>query len=89
MSAAEKLFEKMKATLNGWGQNDFKKLYLGYGFDECGTKHAIYIHPEYPELRATVSRHNSLPPAYASQAVKIISRLKELQQTGLEKENVN
>lgn len=78
-SAAEKLREAMRQTKHGWGQNDLHTLYLGFGF-WCreGQKHRIYIHMEFPELRATVARQNNLPAGYVQVALKRIERLEEL-----------
>jgi hypothetical protein len=83
MSAAEKLFERMKRTKSGWGENDFRTLYTGYGFIESeGGKHIRFAHPTYPELYATVARQRSLPPGYAQTAVRLITRLLELEGGG-------
>lgn len=80
MSAAEKMLGRMQASLNGWGQDDFRRLYIGFGFEESGTKHCVYIHSKHPHLRATVGRHNSLATGYASHAIKLIEQLKVLEQ---------
>ena len=44
-----------------------------------GKKHTIYIHPEYPNLRASVGRHNNLATGYAETAINLIDQLKKLQ----------
>jgi hypothetical protein len=80
MKSAEKLLRRMRNNPNGWGQNDFARLYSGFGFRATEVaKHRIYIHEEYPELRATVARHNSLATGYAQHAVEVIDKLKILQ----------
>lgn len=77
MSKAEKILEKMRNSKAGWTFNDLHTLYMGFGF-ECreGGKHVIYFHPDYPELRATVARHGSLPVGYIQHAIKLIDNLK-------------
>lgn len=61
------------------GPDDLQTLYVGFGF-ECkeGRGHTIYIHPEYPELRATVARHRSLAIGYIQTAISLIEKLQEL-----------
>lgn len=78
-TAAEKLLERMRQTKQGWGPDDLHTLYLGFGF-WCreGAKHRVYIHTEYPELRATVSRQRSLPIGYVQHAISLVERLAEL-----------
>lgn len=72
----EKLLDKMRLSLSDWSQDDFRKLYQGYGFIcQERSKHTFYTHPDFPQLTASVSRHNRLPKGYASDAVKIIDRL--------------
>jgi hypothetical protein len=79
---AEKLLQRMRQTLAGWGQDHFDTLYRGYGFEcEEGSNHHLYFHPEYPELMATVGRHNKLHKGYASHAIETIDRLIELEKT--------
>ena len=80
MSNAKRIFAKMQRTLSDWGQDDFDTLYKGFGFS-CteGSKHRLYFHDTYPELMATVGRHNSLAKGYARHAVTTIERLLELQ----------
>ncbi len=75
---AQKLLERMRNTNSGWGQSDFKHLFEGFGFNVRGTKHAIYYHPEYPELWMSVPRHNSLKEWVARDAVKVIDELAKL-----------
>jgi len=40
----------------------------------------MYIHSEFPELRATVTRHRSLPIGYIQFAIKLIDRLRKLKE---------
>ncbi|MDP2728188.1 MAG: hypothetical protein Q8P59_11680 [Dehalococcoidia bacterium] len=78
MPSAEDLFERMQRSKVGWRFKDLDTLYRGFGF-ECreGAKHALYIHPNFPELITTVGRHRSLPIGYINDAIKLIKRLKE------------
>lgn len=80
--AAEKLLERMRATPYGWSEDDFKGLYIGFGFEyEAGAKHSLFIHQTRRHLRATVPRHRKLAPAYARFAVALIDRLLEEERT--------
>lgn len=78
MSSGEDIFEGMKRTKSGWGEDDLHTLYTGYGFT-CreGKKHRLYVHPTYKDLRATVGRHKELATGYAQHAVKTIGKLLE------------
>lgn len=79
MSKTEKLLEKMRNSKAGWSADDLHTLYIGFGFDfREGGKHIIYIHPEYPELRATVARHSTLAIGYIQHAINLIDKLKKL-----------
>jgi len=74
--AAEKLLERMRATPHGWSEDDFRGLYVGFGFEyQAGAKHSLFIHPAHQHLRTTVPRHANLAPAYARIAVALIDRL--------------
>ncbi|HLK57863.1 MAG TPA: hypothetical protein VKU00_14950 [Chthonomonadaceae bacterium] len=80
MSAASKILAKMRRTKADWGPQHFRTLYLAFGFEEEeGGNHTVYIHPKYPELRATVARHSPLATGYAQTALKLIDKLKELE----------
>ena len=78
-STAEKLLEAMRQSKHGWGADDLHTLYVGFGFG-CreGGKHRVYIHMEFPELRATVARQKSLPPGYAQRALKLVDQAEQL-----------
>jgi len=84
-TAAEKLLESMRRTKSGWGQDDLHTLYLGFGF-WCreGRKHRVYIHSEFPELRATVARQDELPIGYVQMAIRLTDRLEELRRKAKE-----
>ena len=74
---SKKLLERMRNTYSGWGQKDFERLLIGFGFDRRGRKHDIYIHSEFPDIRISVPRHNSLKDWVAKDAVKLIDELLE------------
>lgn len=77
----DKTLERMRCSKVGWKYTDIERLYLKYGFEKKeGGKHSLFIHPEFPELRATVARHNTIPIGYIQFAIKIIDRLKQLQE---------
>lgn len=81
MTNNEKLLDRMRRSKAGWRSDDLENLYLSFGFERCeGSKHAMFIHPTFPELRATVTRHRSLPIGYIQFAVKLIDKLKELEE---------
>lgn len=72
------MLEKMRNTKAGWGPDDLHALYIGFGFEfREGRGHTIYIHPKYPELRATVARHRSLAIGYIQTAISLIDKLQE------------
>jgi len=80
MNKADKLLERMCASKTGWRPDDLDDLYKGFGFEvHEGRRHTMYIHPKYPELRATVSRHRSLAIGYIQHAIKLIEQLKKLE----------
>ena len=72
------LLEQMRRTRSGWGQDDVDRLYRSFGFQEITrprAPHRVYVHPEFPDLRATVGRHSSLAKGYATTAVRLIDTL--------------
>jgi len=78
MANIEQLLEKMRRTKDGWTCDDLDKLYIGLGFImREGGKHRIYIHPKFPELRATVTRSRSLAKGYVSHAIRMADSLKK------------
>ena len=80
MNPAEKILVRMRGTKHGWGYEDLKHLYLGFGFEiDEGGKHALFIHPKYPQLRATVGRHRSLAVGYVQYAIRTIDELQKLE----------
>jgi len=75
-SAAEKLLARMRQSKHGWGQDDLETLYKGFGFSwRDKGKHRVYTHPKYPELIATVARHNKLAIGYIQHAISMIDAI--------------
>lgn len=80
MDKSEKLLEQMRASKVGWRFNDLEDLYKGFGFETHeGSKHTMYIHSMYPQLRATVTRHRTLAIGYIQHALKLIKELKKME----------
>jgi len=72
------LLERMRRSKGGWRPDDLARLYSSFGFDALeGAKHKLYIHPIYPDLRATVTHSSTLPVGYVSQAVRIVDELRK------------
>ena len=72
------LLEQMRRRRSGWGEEDFDRLYRRFGFREITrprAPHRVYVHPEFPDLRATVGRHRSLAKGYATTAVRLVETL--------------
>jgi hypothetical protein len=69
------LLEQMRRRRGGWGEDDFDRLYRSFGFREITRPrgpHRVYVHPEFPDLHATVGRHRSLAKGCATTAVRLI-----------------
>ena len=78
-SKAEKLLERMRQSKNGWKRADLDTLYSGFGFAiSHGKSHDIIRHPEFPDLRTVLPRHNYLAKGYVEQALKLVDRLLQL-----------
>jgi len=81
MDEGQKLFERMLNTRHGWKERDLEILYSSFGFAaKESTRHRKYWHPQRPELYAFVPRHRSVKAVYVASAIKLILRLKEIQQ---------
>jgi len=79
-SKAQKLLERMRQSKANWKRDDLDRLYEGFGFIiSHGKSHDIVKHPDFPELRATLPRHNYLAKGYVEYAVKLIDKLLEQQ----------
>jgi hypothetical protein len=74
--AAQKMLERMRNSPSGWGQRDFERLFLGFGFiRKEGKKHTIYFHPRFLDLWISVPRHNTLREWVARDAVKLLDEV--------------
>jgi len=75
------LLQKAKMSPYGWHRSELDKLYKHYGFIiESATKHDIVKYPNYPDLRATLTRSSSeLHPDYVRHAIDMIEKLLERQ----------
>ena len=81
-SKAEKLLQRMRRSQAGWKYKDVETLLYGFGFEiRQGANHAILTHPDYPELRYTLPRHRGIRKQYVKDAVRIIDKLLELEDT--------
>ncbi len=70
----------MRRSKGGWSADDLEKLYVGLGFEfREGGKHRVYIHPQFPELRATVTRSRSLAKGYIDYALHLAKRLEDME----------
>jgi len=78
---ARKLLERAQSTTAGWSSSDLVQLYKSHGFEiREGKGHIIATHPDFKELRATISRSSGeLANGYIRTAVKLIEKLFELQ----------
>lgn len=75
-----KLLERARSTTAGWRTNDLVELYASFGFEFREGGDIIAVHPEFKELRASISRSSGeLANGYVRHAVKTIERLLELQ----------
>lgn len=83
------LLEQMRRRRSGWGEDDLDRLYRSFGFREITrprAPHRVYVHPDYPDLHASVGRHRSLAKGYATTAVRLIDTLLARQRRATERE---
>lgn len=82
MPKGDRLLQRMRATSSGWRASDLESVYVAHGFEkEEGERHTLYIHPTYPDLRATVTRASGeIATLYARVAVRLIGELKRLEE---------
>jgi len=79
MAKKGKLLEKMRRSKAGWKHRDLESLYLSFGFEKKeGRGHTLYLHPKFPELMATVTRHKTLAKGYIDFAIKLIDKLEKI-----------
>jgi|GEM_PF-2600531 len=80
---ARKLLDRAMNSTAGWRTNDLVELYKCFGFEFREGRDIVATHPEYKELRASISRSSGgLANGYVRHAVKTIKRLLELQGGG-------
>ncbi len=82
----QRSLERAKMSPHGWRRTELDELYKSYGFViDAGAKHDIVKHPDYPILRATLTRSSgALHPDYIRHAVDMIKKLLKRQQEKLE-----
>jgi len=69
----------MRQSKANWKRRDLDSLYEGFDFVIThGKSHDIVKHPEFPELRTTLPRHNYLARGYVEYAIKLVDKLQEL-----------
>lgn len=75
-ASAAKLYERMRASPNGWRLEDVRALLRSHGFEERqGNKHIVFRHPLRPELGTTLSRSSGdVGPAYVRESLKLVER---------------
>lgn len=77
MNGNDKLLSAMRRSKYGWKWRDLERLYKSFGFlKREGGQHTIYWSPRFPMLRASVTRHRSLPVGYIATAVRLIETAK-------------
>ena len=75
---ADRLLARARASKADWTRRELDQLYRAFGFEiRHGSKHDIVVHPEHPELRATLTRSDPLAIGYITWAVKMIEALQE------------
>ena len=75
-----KLLERMRQSRAGWKRQDLEQLYIAFGFlISHGARHDIVKHPDYPNLRTTLPRHNEIAKIYVEIAVRLVDKLLALQ----------
>lgn len=84
--SAWKMYERMNRTLAGYGEDDFDKLYRGFGFTPREGRDRVYTHKEHPDLApALVGRHRSLSIKYTETALKRVGEV--IRRESLSREN--
>lgn len=78
-SKADKLLKRLRQTQKGWTAKELLILYQHFGFDiKSGSKHDIITHPDFSELRDTLTRSSGeISPDYARDALKSIEKVLE------------
>ena len=71
MSRAERLLERMRQSPHGWGADDVEDVLRYLGLRKRNSGHAVYGHPDYPDLFFPVPRHERLASPYIRNLIKI------------------
>jgi hypothetical protein len=81
-SKAEKLLEQMRNSKKSWKRTDLEALYTGFGFVISSTTggHDKVTHPDFPQLITSLPRHRKIAIYNVVQAIRLIDKLKELEQ---------
>ena len=80
MPGVDRLLDRMRRGKAGWTFADLERLYVGLGFKiREGGKYRLYIHPKFPQLRATVTRSRSLAKGYIEHALNLAERLSKME----------
>ena len=73
---AFRLLERARGSKADWKRVDLDRLYKAFGFEiRHGSKHDIVVHPDHPDLRATLTRSDPLAKGYIGWAVVLIERV--------------
>ena len=78
---AHRLLDRARRSSGGWRRPELDSLYYAFGFEIIhGGKHDIAKHPDFPELRTTITRDRTLANGYIRTAIKLIEALQENQE---------
>ena len=81
-ATANNLLDRARLSKAGWTRTKLDKLYKGFGFiiKTGNGPHDKVFHPEHPELITWLPRHNKLGEYNISNAIKLIDKLKKLEE---------
>ena len=85
MPRARNLLQRMRRTPWGFTAQQVRQVYAYLGFEiREGGEHTVYVHPDFPQLIATVKRSSgSLPPGYIRRLIQVADSLQELKREAL------
>jgi len=76
MPRPDSLLDRMRRSQDNWHIRGLDRLFTGFGFQRIeGGRHTMFIHPEYPQLRATITRSDPPPKGYVRDAVRLVDKL--------------
>lgn len=88
VSSGRKLLDQARNCTAQWQKQKLERLYTSFGFViKNGSKHDIVKHPDFPQLRSTLPRHNVVNRVYVAQAVSLIEKLFSLEKEFHDQEN--